>query len=175
LSPRRGPFGRGELSSDEKAEAGFSGGDWTDGEDGASDDVASTDTDASDSVVASDEMVELEDSSSECATVYFTVVISSSRGVRKETLFSAGNSGLDEVIFRGASERARLLERIEVKLWGCLYGITMVAESVEADVSPDERVEAELGVEALEVSQLLSMQRRGLDGRAAGVLGAGGS
>lgn len=51
----------------------------------------------------------------------------------------------------------------------------MVAESVEAEVSPDERVEAELGVEALEVSQLLSMQSRGLEGRPAGVLEAGGS
>jgi len=51
----------------------------------------------------------------------------------------------------------------------------MVAESVEADVSPDERVEAELGVEALGGSQLLSMQRRGLEGRAAGVPAAGAS
>lgn len=104
-------------------EAGCSEGDGTDGEDGTSEAVESADMDASeasDSVVASDEMVELEDSSSECATVYFTVVISSSSGVRNETLFSAGNSGFDEVIFRGASERARLLERIEVKLWGCL-------------------------------------------------------
>jgi hypothetical protein len=52
--------------------------------------------------------------------VYFTVVISSSSGVRKDTFFSAGNSGLDRAIFRGASERVRLLERIEVKLCGCL-------------------------------------------------------
>lgn len=51
----------------------------------------------------------------------------------------------------------------------------MVAESVEAEVRPDESVEAELGVEALEVSQLLSMQRRGLEGRPAGVLVAGAS
>lgn len=101
----------------------FSEGDGTEGEDGTSDEVVSIDMDgseASDSVEASEEMVELDDSSSECATVYFVVVISSSSGVRNETFFSAGNSGLDEVIFRGASERARLLERIEVKLWGCL-------------------------------------------------------
>jgi hypothetical protein len=107
--------------------------------------------------------------------VYLTVTISSSSGVRNDTFFSAGKSGLDAVIFRGASERARLLERIEVRLWGCLYGIVIVAESVEAEVSPDESVEAEPGVEALDVSQLLSMQRRGREGRPAGVLDAGGS
>lgn len=44
----------------------------------------------------------------------------------------------------------------------------MVAESVDAEVSPDESVDAELGVEALGVEQLLSMQRRGREGRGAG-------
>ena len=41
----------------------------------------------------------------------------------------------------------------------------MVAESAEAEVRVDERVEAELGVEALVgVLQLLSMERRSLEG-----------
>jgi hypothetical protein len=152
LSPARGALGRGELSSDEKADVDCSGDDSTAGEDGTSELLESADRDASEvseSVMSSVEMVELEDSSSEC--------------------------GLDAVIFRGARERAGLLERIEVRLWGCLYGIVIVAESVEAEVSPDESVEAEPGVEAPEVSQLLSMQRRGLEGRPAGVLDAGGS
>lgn len=41
----------------------------------------------------------------------------------------------------------------------------MVAESAEAEVSPEESVDAELGVEAPEGVQLLSMQRRGREGR----------
>lgn len=107
---------------DEKAELDGSEGDWIEGEDDASAEALSIDRDsseASDSVVASDEMVEVDDSRSECATVYFTVVISSSSGVRKDTRFSAGNRGR-EAILRGASDRAGLLERIEVRLWGCL-------------------------------------------------------
>lgn len=47
-----------------------------------------------------------------------------------------------------------------------------VADSAEAEVSAEERVEAELGVEALAGAlQLLSMERRSLEGRA--VVGAG--
>lgn len=157
---------------DEKAELDGSEGDWVEGEEGASAEAFSMEresSEASDSVVvARDEMDEVDDSRSECATVYFTVVISSSSGVRKDTRFSAGNRGR-EAILRGASERAGLLDSIEVRLWGCLYGITMVAESVEAEVRPEDRVDAELGVEALGVEQLLSMQRRGREGRAAGV------
>lgn len=43
----------------------------------------------------------------------------------------------------------------------------MVAESFEADVRVEERVDAEFGVDALLVlGRLLSMQRRGLVGRA---------
>lgn len=171
LSPIRGPLGRGELSMDEKAELDGSEGDWVEGEEGASAEALSMEresSEASDSVVARDEMVEVDDSRSECATVYLTVVISSSSGVRKDTRFSAGNRGRDAIL-RGASARAGLLDRIEVRLWGCLYGITMVAESVEAEVRPEESVDAELGVEALGVEQLLSMQRRGREGRGAGV------
>ena len=90
--------------------------------------------------------VELEDSRSELAQVYLTVLISSSSGVRKDTRFSAGNMGL-EVILRGT---IRLLERMELRLWGCLYGIVLLANSLEADVSVDEeRVEAESGVHML--------------------------
>ena len=64
-------------------------------------------------------MVELElkdDSRSECAMVYLVVVISSSSGVRKETLFSAGNSGRVAVILRGSKCRAGLLLSIELRL-----------------------------------------------------------
>lgn len=46
----------------------------------------------------------------------------------------------------------------------------MVAESAEADVKPEESVDAELGVEAVEALQLLSMQRRGREGRRVGVV-----
>ena len=51
----------------------------------------------------------------------------------------------------------------------------MVADSYdEADVSADERVEAEVGVELVALEMLLSMERRGFSGRpAVGVAGAG--
>lgn len=97
-------------------------------------------------VDSKDVKVELEDSRSELAQVYLTVVISSSNGVRKDTRFSAGNMGL-EAILRGT---IRLLTRIELRLWGCLYGIVLLADSLEADVRVDEdRVEAESGVQML--------------------------
>lgn len=41
-----------------------------------------------------------------------------------------------------------------------------MAESLEAEVNEEASVEAELGVDALlRLSQLLSMERRGLEGR----------
>jgi hypothetical protein len=73
-------------------------------------------SDSSEEVVASEDRVETEDSISECASVYFTVLISSSNGVRKDTRFSAGNSGRAEAILRGVGP----LERMERTLWGCL-------------------------------------------------------
>ena len=95
---------------------------------------------------SSDVNVELEDSRSELAQVYLTVLISSSSGVRNDTRFSAGNMGL-EAILRGT---IRLLTSIELRLCGCLYGIVLLADSLEADVSvDDERVEAESGVQML--------------------------
>lgn len=120
LSPIRGALSRGELSTDEKAELDGSEGDWVEGEDGASAGVlsmerASDGFESVDSSVASEERVEVDDSSSEWATVYVTVVISSSSGVRKDTRFSAGNRGRDAIL-RGARDRAGLLERIEVRL-----------------------------------------------------------
>lgn len=42
-----------------------------------------------------------EDWRSECAMVYFVVLISSSRGVRNDTFFSAGNIGRTGAILRG--------------------------------------------------------------------------
>jgi hypothetical protein len=97
-------------------------------------------------------MEPVEDSMSECARVYFSVLISSSNGVRNDTRFGTENMGLAGAILRGRNGRAGLLERIEFRLWGCLYGIVIVAESVEVDVELDSGVQAELGVEALEVS-----------------------
>jgi hypothetical protein len=81
---------------------------------------ASESVDDEDAVDVSEDRVELLDSRSEWARVYLVVVISSSRGVRKETRFSAGNMGRFEAILRGIMERAGLLERIEARLWGCL-------------------------------------------------------
>lgn len=132
LSPTRGPRSLGELSRDEKAdEVDWSDGDGMDGEEGTSDDddVEGTDSEAeedSDSEGAGDSMEAIvepeltDDSRSECAMVYFTVLISSSNGVRKDTFFSAGKSGRTGAIFRGMSCRAGLLERMEFRLWGCL-------------------------------------------------------
>jgi hypothetical protein len=98
--------------------------------------------------------------------VYLVVLISSSSGVRKDTRFSAGNMGRLEAILRGIIDRAGLFESIEVRLWGCLYGIVIVADSLDADVSVDESVDAELGVEALfGAGKLLSMESCGLEGR----------
>jgi len=182
LSPIRGARGRGELSSDEKAELDLSDKDGIVGEEDMSEDnFVFIDNDASDVLdsedeVASDEMDDTDDSRSECAMVYLTVLISSSNGVRKDTLFSAGNMGRTGAILREVNGTG-LLARIDLRLWGCLYGMVMVAESLEADVSVDERVEAELGVDVVLSSlQLLSIDRRGFDRRPrAGAAEAGGS
>lgn len=74
-----------------------------------SDPVAEESVDAVDS---KEVKVELDDSRSELAQVYLTVLISSSSGVRKDTRFSAGNIGR-EVILRGTM---RLLARMETRL-----------------------------------------------------------
>lgn len=130
LSPARGPFDRGELSADAKVEVDF----WSDSCSGdmlVVEEVLEVLTinewcaaDTSESVdEATDEMVdrvETDDSRSEWAIVYLVVVISSSRGVRKQTCFSAGNMGRLEAILRGTIERAGLFERMETRLWGCL-------------------------------------------------------
>lgn len=117
---------------------------------------------ASVEVESRDVSVELDDSKSELAQVYLTVLISSSNGVRNDTRFSAGNIGL-EVILRGTM---RLLTRMELRLCGCLYGIVLLADSLEADVSVDEdRVEAESGVQMLAGFEVvLSISRRSFAG-----------
>jgi hypothetical protein len=115
-------------------------------------------------VDSSDVKVKFDDSRSELAQVYLTVLISSSNGVRKDTRFSAGNMGL-EAILRGTM---RLLERIELRLWGCLYGMVLMLleDSLEADVSVDEdSVEAESGVQMLAgFGVVLVMSRRSFAG-----------
>lgn len=64
---------------------------------------------------AIEESVELDDSRSECARVYLTVLISSSSGVRKDTRFSAGNRGRVGAILRGIIDLDGLLARMETK------------------------------------------------------------
>lgn len=79
------------------------------------------------------------DSISECARVYLVFLISSTRGVRKETFFSAGNRGRPDIL-RESTLRIGLFANIECKLCDIEYG--MVAEFVvEA-----EDTELELGV-----------------------------
>ncbi len=113
-----------------------------------------------------EDMVETDDSRSEWARVYLTVVISSSSGVRKDTRFVAGNMGREGAILRGESNLAGLLVRMDVKWWGCLYGMEMVADSLDAEVSVEDRVDAESGVLAqFALEKLLSMESCGLAGR----------
>lgn len=73
-----------------------------------------------DALEVSEARVETEDSRSEWAKVYLTVVISSSSGVRKDTRFSAGNMGREVAILRGIIDLDGLLASIETRLWGCL-------------------------------------------------------
>jgi hypothetical protein len=175
----------GTRIEDEKADESECSDELTDGDVVSSDEpvpieMMDADGDAAseeEDVVSMDEMVELElveDSRSEWASVYLTVLISSSKGVRKDTFFSAGNSGRAGAILRGIKSRAGLFVRMETRLCGCLYGIRMVADSFEeADVRADESVEAELGVEQLggfefkDLEKELSIEspRRGFCGR----------
>jgi hypothetical protein len=150
FSPVRGCFGRGELSAEENVRSGLVDIDSEVVDVSFLESVElgeAFESDEDDSDEVSVDRVETEDSRSECASMYLTLVISSSSGVRKDTRFSAGNMGLEEVILRGIIDRAGLLASIEARLCGCLYGMEMVADSCEeADVSADERVDAELGV-----------------------------
>lgn len=114
---------------------------------------------------------------SECAMVYLTVTISSSSGVRNDTRFVAGKSGLADAILRVRTSAMGLFDSIEGRLCASLYGIRMVADSVddadEADVA--DAVDAELGVLASScigvegadrgrTSRELMRDRRGLEG-----------
>jgi hypothetical protein len=107
-------LGRGELSRD-----GKEGAELSEGGDSDSDKAEEALELASDDALeASSDRDESEASRSECARVYRTVVISSSRGVRKDTRFSAGNMGRAAAILRGAA--AGLLVSMEARLCGCL-------------------------------------------------------
>lgn len=171
FSPVRGSFGRGELSVEEEADLSEADKESLVEALDVREWCTAVVLESEDVLEPSEERVDTEASRSECARVYLTVVISSSSGVRKETRFSAGNMGREAAILRGIIERAGLLVSTETRLWGCLYGIVVVADSCEADVRADERVEAELGVVDVEAGplvafgMLLSMERRGLDGR----------
>lgn len=127
-------MGRGELSREAKAELERFGGER--GEPAAAlvlmaSTVVAGGSDSSEDVVASeeedemDEMDDVDSSRSACALacraerVYFTVLISSSSGVRNETLFSAGNKGLADAILREV-RGAEPFVRMERRLCGCL-------------------------------------------------------
>lgn len=128
LSPIRGPLGRGELSREEKAELERVGGERGEGTEAPealvlmASTVAAGASDSSEDVVASEEV---DDSRWACAlackaeSVYFTVLISSSSGVRNETLFLAGNSGLADAILREVRGAGPFV-RMERRLCGCL-------------------------------------------------------
>ena len=75
--------------------------------------VKVNDDDSDDSTEGTEDV---EASISECAKVYLTVLISSSRGVRNDTFFVAGNIGREAVILRGCSDCAGLLMSIEGRL-----------------------------------------------------------
>lgn len=74
------------------------------------------DADKVDSDDSTEETDGVEASISECAKVYLTVLISSSRGVRNDTFLVAGNIGREAVILRGCSDCAGLLVSIEGRL-----------------------------------------------------------
>jgi hypothetical protein len=127
LSPARGDFGRGELSSDKKDKLGLSDGDGDSESDGGafaevSEPVECSSVEDEESVETvepvepRDDIVAVDDSMSECARVYLVVVISSSSGVRKATRFSAGNIGRDAIL-RGL---IRLVASMDTTLCGCL-------------------------------------------------------
>lgn len=130
LSPVRGTFGRGEVSSEAKAVVeDFPAGDVLLEAEGVESDSEALGMDEEeeesvleDGFASTEDRVEVEplDSMSEWAKVNLTVLISSSSGVRKETFFSAGKRGRAEAIFRGMMSRAGLLDSMETRLCGCL-------------------------------------------------------
>lgn len=73
-----------------------------------------SESDSEDEIAEERELV--EESRSEWAMVYFTVLISSSSGVRKETRLVTENMGLAGAIFRGRRCRAGLLARTDLRL-----------------------------------------------------------
>jgi hypothetical protein len=130
LSPVCGTRRRGEAFREEKADRPNCSEELTADDDVPSEDDpepidrdAEGDAEAVDDVASTDDSVDPEltdDSRSECAKVYLTVLISSSRGVRKETLFSAGKRGREAAILRGIMFCAGLFVRMERRLCGCL-------------------------------------------------------
>jgi hypothetical protein len=76
------------------------------------------------------------DSMSEWARVNLVVWISSTRGVLKDTFFSAGNLGLPDIL-RASVRRMGLFANIECRLCEIEYGIVAELE-VEADDIEDE-------------------------------------
>lgn len=133
FSPVRGPFGRGEDSNDAKFEVEdvSAGDDETSGEEASdvedwTERVKETEDDEDaelDGAFAStEERVDVDpvDWISECARVNLTVLISSSSGVRNDTLFSAGKRGRAEFIFRGMICLMGPFDNMEARLCGCL-------------------------------------------------------
>lgn len=78
------------------------------------------------------DMVEIDDSMSECRIVYLSVVISSVNGAAKATFFAVGNIGFDcAKVLRCVDGRGNgLLVKIDVALYVSLYGTVVGNESV---------------------------------------------
>jgi hypothetical protein len=79
------------------------------------------------------EMVDIDDSMSECRIVYRSVVMSSVSGARKATFFAAGNIGLDCANARLwfiPALGSGLLVKIEVTLYASLYGTAADSEPI---------------------------------------------
>jgi hypothetical protein len=108
---------------------------------------------------------------SECAMVNLVFTISSSKGVRKDTFFSAGNRGRIDILRMLALGWRGLFASTECRTWEIEYGI--VAEfKVEAELTDDELGVLESSTSTSSESEVdcteLSMHSRGLVGRPAG-------
>jgi len=111
--------------------------------------------------------------------IYLTVLISSSSGDRKDTRFTAGNIGRPRDFLGESVDCTGLFVRIDDNVRESLYGIRVVAESVdEAEkADPVDGVDSVSGVLALScltgvagadqdtgAGTALFMDNRGLDG-----------
>lgn len=85
------------------------------------------------------DIVDIDDSRSECRIVYFSVVISSVNGARKATFFEVGNIGRDceKFLLWLASLGNGLFVKIDVILYPSLYGTAADREPIVDTVSAE--------------------------------------